>query len=80
MEDYLLTNALYQGPTAAAAAAASSRLSPEVLQVLWRVQAPFLESALDMVEREHGGMDRYLAEVLGMDRAARAQLAARYLE
>jgi protein-tyrosine phosphatase len=80
MEDYLLTNALYQGPAAAAAVVASGRLPRDVLEVLWRVQAPFLDSALDLVEREHGGMDRYLAEVLGMDRAARAQLAARYLE
>jgi hypothetical protein len=34
---------------------------------------------MELVDRDHGGMDRYLAEVLGMDRAARAQLAERYL-
>lgn len=76
MEDYLLTNAHYQRP----APVAGGRLAPEVLDVLWRVQAPFLDSALDLVDRDHGGMDRYLAEVLGMDRAARAQLAQRYLD
>lgn len=76
MEDYLLTNVHYQRPVAAGA----GRLPEEVLEVLWRVQAPFLDCALDLVEREHGGMDRYLAEVLGMDRAAREELARRYLE
>lgn len=75
MQDYLLTNALYQRP----ASVVPGRLSPEVLDVLWRVQAPFLDSALDLVERDHGGMDRYLTEVLGVDRAARARLAERYL-
>lgn len=75
MEDYLLTNAHYRRP----AAAAGSHLPEEVLDVLWRVQTPFLDSAFELVNRDHGGMDRYLAEVLGMDRAARAQLALRYL-
>ncbi len=76
MEDYLLTNVHYQRPVAAVA----GRLPEEVLEVLWRVQNAFLDSALELVDRDHGGMDRYLAEVLGMDRAARAQLAQRYLE
>ena len=75
MEDYLLTNAYYQRPPATVA----GRLPEEVLEVLWRVQEPFLDAAMDLVDRDHGGMDRYLAEVLGMDRAARAQLAERYL-
>lgn len=79
VEDYLLTNALYQ-PPAAITAAAAGRLPVEVLEVLWRVQTPFLDSALDLVDRDHGGMDRYLAEVLGMDRAARERLAQRYLD
>ena len=76
MEDYLLSNALYQRPPVVA----TGRLPLEVLDVLWQVQAPFLDSALDLVDRDHGGMDRYLAEVLGMDSAARAELAQRYLE
>ena len=75
MEDYLLTNAHYQRPVAAVA----GRLPEEALEVLWRVQEPFLDAAMDLVDRDHGGMDRYLAEVLGMDRAARARLAERYL-
>ena len=75
MEDYLLTNAHYQRPVAAVA----GRLPEEALEVLWRVQEPFLDAAMELVDRDHGGMDRYLAEVLGMDRAARARLAERYL-
>jgi len=75
MEDYLLTNLHYQRPPATVA----GRLPEEVLEVLWRVQEPFLDAAMELVDRDHGGMDRYLAEVLGMDRAARAQLAERYL-
>jgi len=48
--------------------------------VLWRVQQGFLESALEVVERDHGGVDRYLAQRLGVSAAARRTLVERYLQ
>ncbi|MDR0225166.1 MAG: tyrosine-protein phosphatase [Burkholderiaceae bacterium] len=75
MQDYLLTNQLYQRPATTFAA-----MPPEVLDVLWRVQASYLTAATDMVRSDFGGMDRYLREALGVDTAARDRLAALYLE
>jgi len=48
--------------------------------VLWRVQEDFLDAALDGVDRHPGGLDGYLAQVLGVSDAARERLHALYLE
>lgn len=77
--DYLLTNQFYQRPAAMAARAALA-VPQEVLDVLWRVQPGFLESAYAMVQREHGGMQSYLREVMQLDDAAQHALRARYLQ
>ncbi|WP_311223712.1 MULTISPECIES: tyrosine-protein phosphatase [unclassified Acidovorax] len=75
MDDYLLTNGLYQRPAHFASAAPEA-----VLNVLWRVQEDFLHAALEAVERDHGGLDRYLAQGLGVGPAQRERLAALYLQ
>ena len=75
MQDYLLTNTLYRRPVGLANAAPD-----EVLQVLWRVQEDFLETALHGVEVGYGGIDSYLENVLGINAAARKKLAALYLQ
>lgn len=75
MQDYLLTNTLYRRPEGLAGPAPR-----EVLEVLWRVQEDFLNAALDGVDRHPGGFDGYLAQVLGVDDAARGRLQALYLE
>ncbi len=75
MQDYLLTNQLYQRPATAFAA-----MPPEVMDVLWRVQASYLAAASDLVRSDFGGMERYLRDALGIDTAARERLAALYLE
>lgn len=75
MSDYLLTNQLYrrsplmdvQGPA-------------HVMNVLWRVQPAFLEAALDTVEREFGGLNRYLQGPMGLGPQALSRLRARLLE
>ena len=77
--DYLLTNQYYQRPAALAARAAQA-MPQEILDVVWRVQPEFLDSAYEMVEREYGGMPRYLREVMQLDDAAQAALRARYLQ
>ncbi|QTD44612.1 tyrosine-protein phosphatase [Ottowia testudinis] len=74
MQDYLLTNDLYRMP-----AFDESRAPREVLNVLWRVQADFLDAALHAAEQAHGGIDAYLADALGVGAAERRRLAELYL-
>lgn len=75
MQDYLLTNDYYRMPLYD-----QGRASPEVLNVLWRVQSEFLDAALHAVEQDHGGVDTYLARELGVRTPERERLAALYLE
>ena len=75
MRDYLLTNELYRMPRAG-----DPRLSREVLQVLWRVQAEYLHTALQAVDEDFGGLPAYLSQQLGLDPAAREQLQRTYLQ
>jgi protein-tyrosine phosphatase len=75
MQDYLLTNDLYRMP-----ALGDSRTPRESLNVLWRVQEAFLDAALQAVERDFGGVERYLERELRLSPAARQRLQALYLE
>ena len=75
MQDYLLTNGLYRRPVGIASSAPD-----EVLNVIWRVQEDFLQAALQAVDRDHGGVPRYLAQRLGVDDTARRRLAELYLQ
>jgi protein-tyrosine phosphatase len=74
MQDYLLTNQVFQPPIEP-----QSDLPAEALQVLWQVQADFLEAAVQVIERDHGGLDRYLVERMGLGAAAQRRLRERYL-
>ncbi len=73
--DYLLSNDLYRRPPTP-----PSETPPDALAVLWRVQQGFLDAALQAIDDDHGGIDRYLADRIGLGEAARARLAARYLD
>jgi len=75
LADYLLTNQHYRHPPMP-----HSDTPPEVLAVLWRVQQGFLDAALQAVDHDQGGIDRYLRQRLGLGDAALARLAALYLE
>lgn len=77
--DYLLTNQYYQRPAAMAARAAQA-VPQAILNVLWKVQPGFLASAYEVVEREYGGVQSYLRDVLQLDEAAQRALRARYLQ
>jgi protein-tyrosine phosphatase len=74
-QDYLLTNEVFRHPPVP-----HSDTPPEALAVLWRVRPDFLASALEAIERDHGGVERYLAQRLGLGEAARKTLRARYLQ
>lgn len=75
MQDYLLTNTLLKMPPLA-----GGLLTPEVRSVLYRVQEDFLMAAFEVVKRDHGGVEAYLENDLGLGAAERATLASLYLE
>lgn len=75
MQDYLLTNSLYRRPEGM-----GSHAPEDVIAVLWRVQEDFLDAALHRVDKDFGGLQAYLADVLGVDAAARRELERRYLQ
>ena len=76
VEDYLLTTRHYRRP----APAPGSAIPPDAQAVLWGVQAQFLDAALDLIDAEHGGIEPYLRQRLGLSAAALEALAGRYLE
>jgi protein-tyrosine phosphatase len=73
--DYLLTNELVRDP-----ALIASTTPLEARAVLWRVQQAFLETALAIIDADHGGIDRYLTQRLRLTPAALRALAGRYLQ
>ncbi|MDZ7589946.1 MAG: tyrosine-protein phosphatase [Rubrivivax sp.] len=74
MQDYLLTNAVYEKPPPG-----RHGIPAEVMAVLWRVQQGFLDAALHAVEADHGGVGRYLHRRLGLSDAALEALTSKYL-
>jgi protein-tyrosine phosphatase len=74
MNDYLLTNDLYRAPAMVAGSA-----PPEVRAAVRRVQADYLQSSLDVVDADFGGMQNYLEKGLGLDAAQRQRLEYLYL-
>jgi protein-tyrosine phosphatase len=75
LQDYLLTNEVYQRPPHG-----KSDTPPEVLAVLWQVQQAFLDTALNLIDADHGGVERYLRQRLGLSAHALDALATRYLQ
>jgi len=73
--DYLLTNELVRDP-----ASIESATPLEARAVLWRVQQGFLDTALAIVDDDHGGIQRYLTQRLRLSPAALRALATRYLQ
>ncbi len=74
MQDFLLTNQVFRHMPAA-----RTDLPAEALAVLWRVQAGFLQAALQTIEADQGGIDRYLANRLGQGPHEIQALRNRYL-
>lgn len=74
MQDYLLTNELYRKPVSK-----GSHAPQEVLKVLWQVQEPFLDAALQAVDADYGGVDAYLVDELGVGSQERSRLEELYL-
>jgi protein-tyrosine phosphatase len=74
-EDYLLTNRFYRRDPNS-----SSDLPDEIKQVLGSVQASFLAAAFEAIDADYGDLESYLRDGLGLGKAERADLEARYLQ
>jgi protein-tyrosine phosphatase len=74
-EDYLLTNRFYRRDPNH-----SSDLPEHVKQVLGSVQASFLGAAFEAINADYGDLETYLRDGLGLGKAERAHLEARYLQ
>jgi protein-tyrosine phosphatase len=75
LQDYLMSNDLSRIP-----ALSHSEFPAEALAVLFRVQQGFLSAALQALDAEQGGLERYLRQRIGLSPAAMEILAARYLQ
>lgn len=83
--DYLLTNTAGDVDARIAAGMASIRatggdMDEAVLRVLMGVEAEYLEAALARIAQEHGSIDSYVRDMLGVDDATRARLRAALVE
>ncbi len=74
-EDYLLTNQFYRRDPSH-----STDLPDEIRQVLGSVQASFLSAAFEAIDANYGDLETYLRDGLGLGKAERAHLEARYLQ
>jgi protein-tyrosine phosphatase len=74
-EDYLLTNRFYRRDPNH-----STDLPDEVRRVLGSVQASFLAAAFEAIDADYGNLETYIRDGLGIGKAERAHLEARYLE
>jgi protein-tyrosine phosphatase len=74
-EDYLLTNRFYRRDPNH-----GTDLPDEVRQVLGSVQAAFLAAAFQAIDADYGDLESYIRDGLGIGKAERAHLEARYLQ
>jgi protein-tyrosine phosphatase len=73
MRDYLLTNDRLKPPSFS-----WRGLDPHVGKVLWGVRPEFLQASFEAIEQDHGGLDAYLRNALGVGEAERNRLRALY--
>lgn len=77
-EDYLLTNSHadfsgYLNGRQSAIVTMALR-APDVIAPLFAADADYLDAMFDTLDRDHGGVDGYLEQVLSVDAPARARL------
>ena len=59
---------------------ASSDLPDHVRQAIGTVQTSFLAAAFEAIDADYGDLESYLRDGLGLGKAERAHLEARYLQ
>ena len=82
--DYLLSNEFLDAQHHIARAIADfgnvlSMTDSAALQALYEVRAAYINTALDKIDTEYGGMDAYLADAMGVGEKQRQLLQERYL-
>lgn len=84
MQDYLLTNEAMQGRKFTGNLTKDqmkyASLKPEAVAALSGVKEEYLEAAFTAMRASHGTIDRYLAEVLGVDDALSEKIKLRLIE
>lgn len=86
LADYELTNIAANVDARLAEAQAyfndmlEKRYEADVYRPFLGVRTAYLEAAFDAIDRDGGGLDRYLADTLGVDDRARAAISERLLE
>ena len=88
VEDYVLTQSLRQPNSDMAGAidpgkkerAMSSRFNPAAIKLLMAASAAYIGTAFAAMEEDHGSIESYIGEALGIDGATIAQLRGRLLE
>ena len=83
-EDYLKTN-IYTAETVRQRKkrmieALDNRLSDEMMEAVLQVRAEYLHAAFDAIDREYGGTDTFLADIIGYGPQEITELRKRYLE
>lgn len=78
MQDYLLTNVLLKSRYTQSIHTAQL-LADDALDVINRVEASFLQAALDTIDAQWGSLDAYLSQGLGLGPDQRTQLERLYL-
>lgn len=84
MADYLLTNVAGNIDQRIAAGAEQIRakygaIDEGTIRTLMGVEPEYLDTAFNSITASHGSIDAYLADVMGLDDAARAALVERYV-
>jgi protein-tyrosine phosphatase len=79
--DYLLSNRYYaiEAETRKFCDKHGINCAGEVFRPIMEVREAYLAAAFTMIEAEFGGLDRYLADVLGVNAERRQLLRSRYL-
>ena len=84
MADYMLTNIAGNIDRRIASGSFAIRerhgqISDATIRTLMGVEAEYLDASFAAIEQRHASVDAYLVEVLGVDNAARAVLADRFI-
>jgi protein-tyrosine phosphatase len=83
MEDYLLTNEYRAAANERSLSSLQALLDPaevEVVRGILDVREEYLDAALDTMKAEHGSIDAYIRDGLGITDKARAQFQRRMLD
>ena len=77
LADYLLTQQCYQ--VSLARTSQEYGLPEDIMQILWGVEVEYLDSALDLIDTQFGGLTDYLQDQLQLNSNKQEQLRKQFL-